>query len=562
MALSYPRHARNTMLLGCFGLLVLVACAPKQRDLTQLTQSDADGGKAGAGGQSSHAGSTAAPTGGVSTTQAGATSTGMGGSGAVAGTSISGGQSALAGQPSIGGAVGIGGGAAVQGGSGGVTSSNGGASGALGIGGATIGIGGVTNTGGAVIGVGGVANTGGAVGAGGVPGSGGAIIGVGGVANTGGIVGAGGATSCVPTGVEVCNDGVDNDCNGTIDCPNVAGRFPEPGRAASGDDVWVQLTAPAKLLKQVECRSGKPNLVGSKLWLVCDPTNPKALTVYSMGLAEAKLPENNGVTQFDFRFVYTDGSVSDPRSIVYYAHNSLWDANKGTSSLLCNPVQADSRYFDVARGYIAPDASTPTFAADDAQLKNPFIRLRFYPPRSGNNYAERNVSQEIKVLSLRHRFVIDSGKQMLLVTRQYQSTRSGTCEPARIGDRDTDTESVTTGTPPTTTILYHHKHRFSTCHAIVLNRTGTGVCLQVTSNGVVSIPNMNSNKVITFLQSIGIPWPKGDPMMWHKLFDDRPSRASLDFFSPKCVTEDLVCRAAHTQAPVLPDSSDLYFANP
>jgi len=533
-------NTRSQPLFASVSILALVACQATKRDLTQLMPSDANGGASSSGGNASSVAGKTSTVGGA--TVGGATGNGGTSNGGIAnGGAANGGLTSQAGRPNTGGVTGFGG-------AGGALQPNGGVGGAIAVGGGTSSVGGATVQGGApsqggVANIGGVVNLGGAIGIGGVVVAGGAVglggvantggvINVGGVANTGGVIGVGGVSGCTNPVAEVCNDGIDNDCNGTVDCPIVNGRFPEPGRAASGDDAWAQLAPPVKTLAKVECRSGKPNLVGAKLWQTCDTAQPTALTVYSMGPAEAKLDANNGVTQFDFRFVYADGKVSDPRSVVYYAHNSLWGTTPRNADLLCPVGQPDNRYFEAARPYIAPDTTAGTFADADLRLKNPFIFLRFAPKFAGLNFGAITAPQEIKVLSLRHRFVVDPGRQMLLVTRTYRSTRSpgtsqspGVCDAAVIADRDT--YSYVSGTKT----VHQRMHMRSTCDAIVMNRQGTGVCLQTSTTGTIVIPNKNSSKIIGFIKdTLKLPWPESDPMMWEKFFDQTSGSGVYDFF--------------------------------
>ena len=106
-------------------------------------------------------------------------------------------------------------------------------------------------------------------------------------------------------------------------------------------------------------------------------------------------------------------------------------------------------------------------------------------------------------------------------------------------------------------------HMRSTCDAIVMNRQGTGVCLQTSTTGTIVIPNKNSSKIIGFIKdTLKLPWPESDPMMWEKFFDQTSGSGVYDFFSPKCATEDAVCKAANATASLLPDSTDLYFTTP
>ncbi|HEY5954936.1 MAG TPA: hypothetical protein VIV60_00235, partial [Polyangiaceae bacterium] len=72
-----------------------------------------------------------------------------------------------------------------------------------------------------------------------------------------------------------------------------------------------------------------------------------------------------------------------------------------------------------------------------------------------------------------------------------------------------------------------------------------------------------SSRIIGFLNTLGIPWPKSDPMMWQRLFDDRPARKTLQYFSDKCLADDANCRTTHQTALILPnEASDLYFTSP
>jgi hypothetical protein len=503
------------------GVALLVGCSPTQRDLSQLKQqtSDANG---------SHGGTLNATQGGANSSDGG-TSANLGGLGSLGGTNnqasgssaATGGASSAAGTSAgLGGSNGLGGNSA-----GGDTTANGG----------------TTAT------TGGSADTHG--------GAGGTVAATGGASSLGGQINAAGAPTCVPAGNEVCDDGIDNDCNGTLDCPVIAGRFPEPGRASAGDDAWVQLNPPVNALGAVQCRTGSPTTVGTKPWLTCDASAPTALKLYSMGLAEAKLDTYNGVIVFEFRFVYRNGMQSDPRQLVFYAHNSLWDNVNGTSGLVCPKLQTDEAYFTAARPYIAPvTSSAPTFGTSDLQLKNPFIRIQFAPSYVGE-FVATSAPQVVSVLSLRHRFVVDGARQLLLVTRYYESSRAPKqCAAATIEDHDTYLYV------PSTNKAYKQDIKVP-CEAIVLNPRGTGVCLG-SGSGTLKVLNENSNKIIAFLQGMGIPWPKADPMMWQKLFNDRPARHGRLYFSDKCATEDLSCRTAHAGSPILPGSGDAYFSTP
>jgi hypothetical protein len=517
------------------------------------------GGAATPGGQSSTGNNSA---GGATTTVAALVTGGaltVGGASAadqsLAGSSSNGGANATGGAVAAGGVPNSGGVPAV-GGQSANSSNNGGAiatGGAIASGGTPV-VGGALATGGSqpVVDTG----LGGNVATGGIGATGGANP-TGGAPATGGAVGTGGSTSnCIPT-AEICTDGIDNDCDGNIDCPVVSGRFPEPGRAAAGDDAWVQLNSPTLPIQAVQCRTGKPGQVGSQLWLPCTSSSPASLTLYSMDLAAANVPENNGVTKFEFRFLYTNGQVSNPSSIVYYAHNSLFDNVPGTPLMACTPLASDYSFFGAASNYLTGAASQPTFAPSDVQLKNPFISLTFLPSKISNgplfSLADNDAPQRINVLSLRHRFLVDPSRQMLLVTRSYKARRetSQTCRAAIIEVRDTHTNAITNP----------KAFKNNKCDAIVLNKAGSGVCIEVVG-GVPVIRGLHAPTILAFLQSLGIRWPNVDMTMWQKLFDDRPKRKTLLIFSDKCPTEDSTCFNDHPNALSLPDSGDPYFTGP
>ena len=586
---SLNRNAQSAW----FGACLAFACATQERSFNDTpahaagataagTSSTVAGavataGKSNAGGSSNGgentiAGGTAnggvATNGGVSANGGastnGGTSTSSGGVSSTVGTSAPGGTQATGGRTQTGG----------SGGTAGASVGVGGASGATG--GAPIGTGGskpvggasnggaATSSGGATVATGGapVATGGSPSNSGGASPTGGSFA-TGGATPTGGNAGTGGNGSCVPNEAnEVsCNDNIDNDCDGLTDCPVlpiVGGRFPEPGIAAAGDDVWVRPNAPTTglVVQGLECRTAKPNKILSTAWAPCitDPGDPAR--VFSMSGTDAKLATNDGVTQFDFRFHYTVGAYSETRSIVYYAHSSLADDTPMVSKLACKPVKPDTDYFDAATAYLVSSTTQVGFAASEVQLKNPFIKIQFTPPflfgpQLGG--PALTAPQKIDVFSLRHRFVVGPTGQMLLVTRVYQSMRNApSCLAASLQTHEFAPNKV----------RRHPEQYNNHCDAIVMNKAGSGVCLVVSSGGTISIPDIHSAAMTAILQTIGIKWPKAEATMWQKLFDDRAGRNTLQYFSDKCITGDTACLNSHTKALILPDNTDPYFTSP
>jgi hypothetical protein len=407
----------------------------------------------------------------------------------------------------------------------------------------------------------------------------------GGTSATGGVTSTTGgvtSTACVPTITTsevastepgICSDGIDNDCNNTVDCPVINNRFPDPGRATAGDDAMVRLVAPNSALKlqRVECRTDKTPNIGIKAWTPCSLANPTNLTIYAMGDAAAKLDATNGVTQFEFRFVYENNVLSDARSILFYSHNSLYDGAAGTAQLACTPTAADEAFFSAAKSALLTSETQPAFAASDVQLKNPFIYLKFTPDwisdRSNGNFVRTTAPQEINIASLRHRFVLNETRQLLLVSRQYSSLSSAivrtgatpyvSCLAAALEVHDTNP----LGQPPLTrkNMFRHFTNR---CDAIVLNKAGAGVCLAGASGSPKVIDN-NSSVMITLIKdTFHLGWTNGDPVMWQKLFDVRVKAKSFSFFSDKCADGDTTCLTIHPKALILPDAGHAYFNNP
>lgn len=486
------------------------------------------GGNGGSGGNSGTGGATG--NGGTSATTAGGTSS-VGSSaigGAPGGRSSTGGSASTIGGSTVIGGSGIGGTSAATGGNkptGGTTSTNP-----------------ASATGGTPPATGGVPSTGGA------PATGGSTI------------GTGGTTGCVvKENPEVsCTDGVDNDCDGLVDCPVVGSRFPEPGRAAAGDDLWVSLNAPPSStnlkVQRVECRFGRPGTIGAVAWGACVADTTNFLKVYAMSGVQAKNAANDGVTQFDFRFNYTTGAYSEISSIVFYEHSSLYDGTDMVSKYACPPPVPDEAFFQAVAQYLVTSASQATFAPADVQLKNPFIMLQFTPQilPAGNSeaFVPTTAVQKVTISSLRHRFVLDAARQMLLVSRTYQSLREApSCRAATIRVWDKHTNGII-NTP---------KIKRDACDAVVLNKAGAGLCLQVVA-GTPKIADPASSYRSMIFAALG--WPKAEATMWLKLFDDIPARAAHYFFSDKCVTGDTLCLQRHPGAPVLPDSGNPFFNTP
>ncbi len=328
---------------------------------------------------------------------------------------------------------------------------------------------------------------------------GGAPDNAGGGGNLPGAAGEGGTGGCT-SNPEICDDGIDNDCDDLVDCPLLISAFPENNKAAAGAD--VELTFAPTADGTFQCRYGKPAEIESALWFDCPGP-----VVTPIADADSTDAAQDGLKLFQVRLDYGD-TFSDVVEWTAYTHHSMHGVPR------CAPKATDQAYFDFAATLLS---AAGTFGAT-ARLKNPFISIAFNPPPD----AWVNVSDSdglVEPLSLRKRFVRDPTDHYLLLTRVYESRGSaGYCDAAAIFVHD---HGMGVGT-------LNSRYKIL-CDALVFNKKGAGVCLRVTGANVELAYTNNT----TWFDA---PRPYDgdvDNLLWRDLKRNN-QRGVTRYFSPKC----------------------------
>jgi hypothetical protein len=236
----------------------------------------------------------------------------------------------------------------------------------------------------------------------------------------------------------------------------------------------------------------------------------------------------------DVRWRFPDGAHSETFPFKYYIHHTLYKAKRCASPISDAQwfAKAKDRLLEPKPGTFKPDNSADTF------LVNPFVRVTYQPPNANNifyAFEQDGTQQTVEMWSLRRRFALSSDNRLLLVARNFASSRTGNCFAA--------------------SFRIHNSHRkynseiigFS-CEAIVLNRQGAGVCLHsVTMPGGSVVPDFAHDSNDDYADQLG--WKMANKFMWRQLveqvghdggdvhrFEFEPSRNYRNF-TPKCVTQ-------------------------
>lgn len=353
---------------------------------------------------------------------------------------------------------------------------------------------------------------------------------------------AAGPACCTPSGPEICTDGVDNDCNGVIDCPVIVSTVPE--RPPAGREAWeggavaasaarITLQTPARPTYVVQCRSGKPTVVSTQVFVACNPQDPMNLVVQPFPESEGNNPTHNGLMTTEVRFAYPNGQVSQPTSFRYYVHNSMAGVQP------CPRKAPDQNFLDFARPYLVTMGS-PVFTDADAKLAAPFVNIAFQPKLS-SVFTVSAGQGNVEYLSLRRRFSLNAQKDLILVRRTFASRRatSRPCLTAMIRKHDSDLGPVGTEN--------NNRYFRTGCDAMVVNKEGAGLCLVADANGVVSIANPQSMGWEYWNVFHGwVNWPEADNFVWRKLDQS-------NVFSPKCYQGGASCAGSNTDILFLPD---------
>lgn len=220
---------------------------------------------------------------------------------------------------------------------------------------------------------------------------------------------------------------------------------------AAGQSTIVILSPSPQAGLTYECRIAPGTVPASAAWLPCDGANGNTPVVQ---------PPNSGsvsgtyAVQVRARWGHLIGGVAVR---TFYVHSTL------NRVPLCSPQHDDSLYFNAARSYINLMGTFST----TANLSGPFIN--FVVTASGTQYF-------VDILSLRRQFRFDANRQLLLITRRYQSRMHGSCKPGITMDVRWPVPS------PSSTWFFDQANQ--RCDALVLNAAGVGICFSDVATGV------------------------------------------------------------------------------
>ncbi|HET6150139.1 MAG TPA: hypothetical protein VFH68_21540 [Polyangia bacterium] len=400
------------------------------------------------------------------------------------------------------------------GGDGGSAVGGAGAGGSLGIGGFGVGgfIGG--GLGGFIVGGLGGTGVGGRTGVGGMSGFGG-MTGLGGVTGTGGItVGCPVGQSlcagiCYATATDRAHCGPScSACSAAEVCAStcVAAAAPAFTRVPPDPAGWQDPSGAALLITVrstgytnaiYECRTGPDASFTAAFpaWATCDGTTA-GTGLNHTPTPNPTTPEGNYRTEHRYR---ADTYLSPVIAIRYYVHHNLDKVAFCPSAALPNdgPHFTDAAYFmaaqDFATSFPAAYPVSGTFPAPSAipvrsdaiYLRNPFINIPFTAvaetigmystppvgsleawPSPGRNYT-------FNERSLRHAWVMNPGRTMILLKRRYVSPKNSCLQQFRGGH---------------IALSANPRHSF-TCEALVLNTRGNGLCFNALGTSIVQVAN-------------------------------------------------------------------------
>jgi hypothetical protein len=367
--------------------------------------------------------------------------------------------------------------------------------------------------------------TGGSGGKGGTGGKGGA----GGSAGKAGNGGSAGAGMCVPTGDEVCGDGIDNDCNGKTDCLVLTDEFPAKNGAASGADVQYVFEAPATGA-EFECRVSHGDMA-SGTFGDCAGGATSSGRVSPFSSTDSADPGKDGLWTTQVRLRFPDGSVSELYSRPVYIHSSL----NGVTRCPAN-VSAEA-YVAAAQPHLADEGAFTV-----TTVRNPFVEIDFDPPVDGR-YTVAADDGTVHWPSLRRQFTFDPDHHYLVMTRTYTARNADYGMGCNAAVKRVHLKRGQLFTPGTGPYM-----EFQVCNAIVFNKKGAGYCLSDTGGVATTSEHIRGDGGV----QVPAPTysPEADNLAWRKLTARLPGGLSTNF-SPKCDTDG--CASGYTL--FLPDSS-------
>lgn len=303
-------------------------------------------------------------------------------------------------------------------------------------------------------------------------------------------------TCCVHSGEESAapNDGKDNDCNGTIDVATPNTLFPPAGQPAAASDVSLTFIPEVVANAVLECSIRRLSQLNAPAFSACpsDSSQPGVIKPHALSGNDASV---DGAWVTDVRWRFPNGAHSEVFSFRYYVHHSLYKVQRCTSAV------SDARWFDLAKMRLTDSKVFHPDDKADTWLTGPFVHVTYELPNAnkitGVNFFQDGTKQTVDMWSLRKRFVLDPENKYLLITRAYKSTRGGSCSVAQLSWRVKSGKST------------------DHCEAVVLNRSGAGVCM-ISNSGTPAFLHESSDTV-----SDKIGWPKANKFMWRQLMEAR-----------------------------------------
>ena len=322
-----------------------------------------------------------------------------------------------------------------------------------------------------------------------------------------------------------------------VDSLDLKSAYPRPYKATSGRDFVLDFGNLTKDCAVLECRRTVAKQPAGD-WKECATVGADKTMVRPLSDVEADDPANNGVLSVEIRErfdgaagpIYAHGEV--------YIHDSLNGAEKCTLPVTTQVLlsQAKSLFEAVGKG-----STSATIAG--VKSRNPFVQFNFAPPPLA--HYETSTTGKVEFLSLRRHFDLNSGGDVVVMTRAYESRRfklrpdqtavnppESVCWAARM-------QYHSGGDAPTTGDSARNYYR---CDALALNSKGFGICLQVSKAGTVSKAYGLDPRRSGYNNPMNAEYFGGvDHFMWNKLNSRITSRGELRHFSPKCFSSDGIC---------------------
>ena len=277
---------------------------------------------------------------------------------------------------------------------------------------------------------------------------------------------------CVATGAEICDDGIDNDCDGTTDCLVPTTQFPLLNGAAAGTDVAYGFEAPA-MGAVFQCRVTHGDTPGGSFRPCAGGVEQAAgaRTVHPFDLAAASDPANDGFWTTEVRLRFPNGATSDVARRGVYIHSSLVGETR------CDELASTDAWIAAAQPHL-PDAG----AMVALTVRNPFVQIAFDPPVSARHQIGADDGL-VKWRTLRRQFAFGSSRHYLVMTRTYTSRADAGmgCYAARKRIHHRRGTSLAASTDPLSTMKYQD------CQAVVFNKAGAGYCLDYVGGAIIGV---------------------------------------------------------------------------